>query len=205
MKNKLHQSQKAILEVLKKGQEDLSLRDIAEEIGLKSPNTVLYHIEQLEKKGYLRRNPLNPSDYIILKDPVKDITYINLYDGAAQCGPEGLLVQENVIDRIPLSTKTFGVSDKVFLLKARGDSMEPKIFENDLVLVLENSIPENNEMGIVIHDGEPKIKKIIKVGTKYVLESVNQKYPPEIIKEGDDFKIIGKVKNIIYFTDRKKE
>jgi repressor LexA len=204
MKEQLHKSQKSILEVLKRGQEDLSLRDIAEEIGVKSPNTVLYHIKQLENKGYLRRNPTNPSDYMILKDPVKDITYINLYDGAAQCGPDGLLVQENIIDRIPFSTKAFGISDKVFLLKARGDSMEPKIFENDLVLVLEDSIPENSEIGVVIHKDEPKIKKIIKVGKSYLLESLNTKYPPEIVKKGDDFQIIGKIKNIIHFTNRKE-
>jgi len=204
MKEKLHPKQKIILEILKRGQEDLSLRDIAEEIGVSSANTALYHIKQLEKKGYLRRNPANPADYIILKDPVKDITYVNLY-GMAQCGSDGLLVEENLIERIPLSTKAFGVSDRIFLLKARGDSMEPIIFENDLVLVLAQPKVERGEIGVVIHNHEPKIKKVIQVGRKYVLESINPKYSSEVVKKEDDFEVIGRVKNIIHFTGTKKE
>ncbi|MCD6226033.1 winged helix-turn-helix transcriptional regulator [bacterium] len=203
MKKELHQKQKAILEVLKRGEEGLSLRDIAEEIGVNSPNTVLYHMNQLEKKGYLRRDPVNPANYIILKDPIKDITYVNLY-GMAQCGPEGLLAEENIIDRIPLSTKTFGVSDQVFLVKARGDSMEPLIFENDLVLAFKQPDLETGEIGVVVHNDEPKIKKIIKIGKKYVLESLNSRYFPEEIKSEDSFQIIGKVKNIIHFANRKR-
>ena len=203
MKEKLHKKQKAILEILKRGEEDLSLRDIAEEIGVSSPNTVLYHINQLERKGYLRRNPTNPSDYVILRDPIKDITYINLY-GMAQCGPNGLLAEERVIDRVPFSTKTFGVSDQIFLVKARGDSMEPLIFEDDLVLALKQSDLETGEIGIVVHNNEPKIKKIIKIGKKYVLESLNPKYSPEEIKIEDSFQIVGKVKNIIHFTNRRR-
>jgi repressor LexA len=202
MNGALHSKQKAILEILKRGEENLSLRDIAEEIGVNSPNTVLHHIKQLEKKGYLRRDPVNPANYIILKDPIKDITYINLYETPAQCGSNGLLAEENVIDRIPLSTKTFGVSDRVFLVKARGDSMEPFIFENDLVLVLKQPDVESGEVGVVIHNNEPKIKKIIKVGRKYVLESLNPKYSPEVINTEDDFYIVGKVKSVIHFTGR---
>jgi len=201
-KEELHPKQKAILEVLKKGKEGLSLRDIAKEIGVSSPNTVLHHIGQLEKKGYLRRNPANPANYTILRDPIKDITYVNLY-GMAQCGSEGLLAEERVIDRIPLSTKTFGVSDQVFLVKARGSSMEPYIFGNDLVLVASQPEVEPGEIGMVIHNSEPKIKKIIQLGRKYILESLNPKYSLEIIQPNDDFRIVGKVKNVIHFANRK--
>lgn len=203
MKETLHPKQTGILEILKRGEESLSLRDIAEEIEVRSPNTVLYHIRQLEKKGYLRRDPANPANYIILRDPIKDITYVNLYS-MAQCGSDGLLAEERVIDRIPFSTRAFGVSDRVFLVKARGDSMEPFIVENDLVLSIIQSDIESGEIAVVIYNDEPKIKKIIKVEGKYVLESLNGKYPPEIIKEEDNFQIIGKVKNVIHFADRKK-
>ena len=71
MKTELHQKQAEILDILKQGEEGLSLRDIAEKIGVNSPNTVLHHIKQLEQKGYLRRNPANSADYIVLKDPIK--------------------------------------------------------------------------------------------------------------------------------------
>lgn len=177
----------------------MSLRDIAEKIGVNSPNTVLHHIKQLEQKGYLRRNPANTADYIVLKDPIKDITYINLY-GMAECGPNGLLAEDNVIDRVPFSTKTFGVSDQVFLVKARGRSMEPYILENDLVLSVKQPAVESGDIGVVVHNNEPKIKKVIKSDTEWILYSLNPKYEMETIKKDDDFAIIGKVKNIIHFT-----
>ena len=103
---KLHPKQESILEILKRGEEGLSLRDIAEEIGVSSPNTVLHHLKQLEK----------------------------------------------------------------------------------------------GEIGIIVHNNEPKIKKIIHGGRKFVLESINSKYAPEIIEKGKDFRVVGKVKIVIHFT-----
>lgn len=199
MKEKLHLKQKQIIEILKRGEENISLRDIAEEIGVNSANTVLHHIKQLEKKGYLRRDPSNPQNYSILKDPIKDLMYVNIYDGKAQCGPQGFLIDGNVIDRIPLSTKTFGVSDNIFLVKASGESMEPFILENDLVLVSRQDIVENGEIGVVVHNGMSKIKKIIKGEKETFLESLNSKYSTEIINRNDEFKIVGKVKSVIHF------
>lgn len=199
-KQKLHPKQKAILNLLKQSNETLSLRNMADEIGLSSPNTVLHHIRQLEDKGYLRRNPLDPQDFTILKDPIEDITYVNLY-GMAQCGPNGLLAEQNVIDRIPLSTKTFGVSDQVFLVKARGDSMEPYIYDKDLVLAVKHdNIILSGSIYVIVHNEEGKIKKIIQEDNKIFLESLNTKYPREQVKKHDDFLVSGSVKNIIHFT-----
>lgn len=199
-RQKLHSKQKAILNLLKKNNEALSLRDMADEVGLSSPNTVLHHIRQLEDKGYLRRNPVDPQDFTILKDPIEDITYVNLY-GMAQCGPNGLLAEQNVIDRVPLSTKTFGVSDQVFLVKARGDSMEPYIYDKDLVLAEKHDgIILSGSMYVVVHNEEGKIKRIIKDDNTIFLESLNPNYPREQVKKQDDFLISGNVKNIIHFT-----
>ncbi|MDA2936535.1 winged helix-turn-helix transcriptional regulator [Patescibacteria group bacterium AH-259-L05] len=199
-KQKLHPNQCAILNLLKQNHETLSLRDMADEIGLSSPNTVLHHIRQLEDKGYLRRNPLDPQDFTILKDPIEDITYVNLY-GMAQCGPNGLLAEQNVIDRIPLSTKTFGVSDQVFLVKARGDSMEPYIYDKDLVLAAKHDgIILSGSIYVVVHNEEGKIKRIVKASNTIFLESLNPKYPREEIRKDHDFHVAGSVKNIIHFT-----
>lgn len=199
-RQKLHPKQRSILNLLKKNNEGLSLRDMADEIGLSSPNTVLHHIRQLEDKGYLRRNPVDPQDFTILKDPIEDIIYVNLY-GMAQCGPHGLLAEHNVIDRIPLSTKTFGVSDQVFLVKARGDSMEPYIYDKDLVLAVKHDgIILSGSIYVVVHNEEGKIKRVVQDGNKIFLESLNPNYPREVIKKQDDFLISGNVKNIIHFT-----
>lgn len=185
--------------MLKRGVEGLSLRDIAREIGVRSPATVSHHIHQLEKKGYLRRNPSHSSEYTLLKDPVKDIVYVNLY-GLANCGPGGFLADENVIDRVPISTRLFGVSDSSFLVQARGDSMEPYISERDLVLVEQQPRVESNTIALVICGEEPKIKKVILAGNQVVLASLNPAYPPEVYGEMGTVTIVGKVKGVIRFV-----
>jgi len=199
MKGKLHPTQKAILKVLKRGVEGVSLRDIAREIGVRSPATVVYHLRQLEKRGYLRRNPASPSDYTLLKDPVKDIIYVNLY-GLASCGTNGFLAEENVLDRVPLSTRLFGVADRSFLVRARGDSMEPMISDRDLVLVERQPRVETNTIALVICGEEPRIKKLIYAGDQIVLASLNSRYSPEVYRKGEGIAIVGKVKSVIKFS-----
>ena len=199
MTSELHPKQAAILEILKRGVEGVSLREIGREIGVRSPATVSYHLRQLEKKGYLRRNPADPSDYFLLRDPVKDIVYVNLY-GLASCGPGGFLADGNVLDRVPLSTRLFGVTDQSFLVQARGDSMEPAISEGDLVLVDRQPRVETNAIALVICGEEPRIKKVVFVGDQIILASLNPAYPPEVYKRDEEFMIVGRVKSVIKFT-----
>src|SRR3989338_771739 len=98
---KLHKVQEKLLQILKRTVTDpLTIREMQNELGISSPSVVYHHIQQLEKKGYLRRNPINPKDYQILADsPDKKITYLNLY-GLATCGPDGSILNDDPIDRI---------------------------------------------------------------------------------------------------------
>src|SRR3546814_17783901 len=57
--------QREILEVIERYQRERgfppSVRDIGAEVGLTSPSTVHAHLGTLEKLGFLRRDPTNPS------------------------------------------------------------------------------------------------------------------------------------------------
>ncbi len=136
---KLHPTQEKIIAFINKNGgniENLPLRDIGESIGVgRQPQVIAHHIQQLEKKGYLRRDPANKNRITTLEAPITEVAYIDLY-GMAQCGPDGFFAEDCVLDRIPLPTRTFGISDprKYFLVTARGKSMEPMIREGDLVL-----------------------------------------------------------------------
>ncbi|MFA6281640.1 MAG: HTH domain-containing protein, partial [Candidatus Omnitrophota bacterium] len=105
----LHHTQKKLLELLKQNiTEPLTIRELQSALDISSTSIVHHHMEQLEKKGYLRRNPSNPKDYQILADsPEKTITYINLY-GLAQCGPKGSILDGIPVDRIPIASKILG-------------------------------------------------------------------------------------------------
>ena len=205
---KIHDNQKKILEFLHKRKgniENISLREIGESIGLGNkdeinPQIIAHHLRTLENKGYIIREDPFRKIFIILKEPIDDVVYINLYSTTAQCGPDGVFGEDNIQEKIPLHSKTFGISnaDDYFLIKARGDSMEPMIHNEDLVLVRTQNQVDNNQIGVVVHEGIPKIKKIAKIGKKYALVSLNnQRYSNEEIEENTDIRVVGLVKSII--------
>ncbi len=197
---KLSTSQKELLDILSKHKNDpLTIREIQELLGISSTSVVAHHIKQLEKKGLLKRNPTNPRDYILIneEDGMK-ITYLNLY-GMAQCGPKGSILEGNPIDKIAISSELvkFPISD-VFLVKAKGDSMAPKINNGDIVFVRKSNIPENGNIVLCVNDGEVLIKKFSTDGKNVVLTSINsEKYPSFVAKE--NFKVEGIVNGVLTY------
>lgn len=201
--NILHPIQKKLLDYLKQegDLEGLTLRELGEIIGVKHPFKVAYHLERLQEKGYLRVNPSNSNDYEVLKDPIEDVAYVNLYEMPAHCGKgEPLLMEERVIKRIPISTKEFGVNANAFLVQAKGDSMEPKIHHGDYVLgQSQPDVTFQGQTAIVVHNDVPKIKRVNKVGKRYILVSLNPSYSDQLVLTRDKFKIVGIVKGVIHF------
>lgn len=84
---------------------------------------------------------------------------------------------------------------KVGAFIVKGDSMEPRIFEGDLVAVKLDIVIENGQPGVFFYNGDTivKIFRPLPDG-RIILESLNyNKYSPIQIQEHDDFHIIGKV------------
>lgn len=172
----LHKTQQDLLNLLKETQDNpLSIREIQERLSISSPSLAHHHIVQLEKKGYLKRNPANPADYQILADePERKIAYLNLY-GMARCGPEGSILSGDPIDRIPIPTALLSfASADAFLVKARGNSMTPRINDGDLVIAKRAFELVDNQTVVCVNDGDVMIKKIhLKDDRNIVLTSLN--------------------------------
>jgi len=177
----------------------LTIREIQDILKLSSPSVAHHHIRQLERKGYLKRNPDNPKDYRILTDPEKPITRLNLY-GMAQCGPNGSILDGNPIDRIPVASRLISFpAEDAFLVKAKGDSMEPVIMAGDLVITKNSNQANSGEIIVGVNDSMVIIKKYIIENRQIVLHSQNEaKYAP-IIAEKEHFRIEGIVKGIIRY------
>lgn len=88
-------------------------------------------------------------------------------------------------------------NDTVFALKLKGDSMEPRMTEGDVVIVKKQSDVTSGEIAIVMVDGEATCKKVVKHSDGMVLISNNLKYAPMFfsVKDIDDknITILGKV------------
>ena len=198
MKDKsLHPVQNRLLKLLAKNSEDpLTVRELQDALDVSSTSVVAHHMLQLEKKGYLKRNPYNSKDYQIMEGgPENPVAHLNLY-GLAACGPAGSLLDGDPVDRIPISSKLldFPAFD-AFMVKAKGKSMEPKIFDGDLVIARKTSRQENGKLYVCVNNGEALIKKFLVDGKNKILHSFNPDFPPFIAAK--DFRIEGEVKGII--------
>ena len=198
MTEKLHSIQQKLLELLEKNSEEpLTIREMQNIVGATSTSVITHHISQREKKGYIKKNPYNPRDFQILKTPEKEIAYLNLY-GLAACGPTGSVLEGDPIDRIAVSTRFIPFSSShAFMVKAKGNSMLPKINSGDFVIAKKASKAEDGEIVVCVNNGEALIKKIkIENGGKgIILVSFNSEYQPFLAAK--DLKIEGVVKGII--------
>ena len=200
MGRQLHEKQKALLNLLKATFDNpLTVRELQEELDISSPSLVYHHIVQLEKKGYLKRNPGNPKDYQILSEPERMIIYLNLY-GMAECGPNGHILDGDPIDRIPLASRIINFpSTEAFIVKAKGNSMEPRISEGDLVIAKKSPSAESGDTVVCVYKGMALIKKLFLQDGKIILHSENYEIYPPIIADQEDVNVEGVVKNIIKY------
>ncbi len=176
----------------------ISVRGIAGELDL-SPSLVSYTIKQFEKRGIIKRNIYDPKEYNIILAPQPKVFYANLIE--ARCGANGMLNEENVLEKVPIATGQFSIvnPDRVILVKAVGDSMEPKIFEDDMVLTekITESNPQDGRIYLVINDNEALIKKYVRLNSHSALVSLNPSYNPIPITEDLGTRFIAEVKGII--------
>lgn len=199
--NNLHKNQVLLLRILEQNIESpLTIRDIQNELGFSSPSVVAHHIQQLEKKGYLKRNQSNPKDYQIFTNPDNPIVYLNQY-GNAQCGPNGSILDGNPIDKIPIASRLLKFpANEGFIVSAKGNSMYPQINEGDLVIAQKSHIANDGETIVCVLGEQVLIKKFFKQNEHITLISTNnENYSPIIIVD-DYFKIVGIVKNIIKYN-----
>ena len=199
MKEKqLHQTQERLLEILIKNSDKLlTIREMQFMLGISSTSGVVRHLAQLEKNGFLKRNPYNPRDYQVLNQgPEKEIAWLNLY-GLAQCGQKGTFLDDTPIDRIPIATRLLSFpSSEAFLVKAKGDSMLPKINEGDFVIGRRIANLGAFPLIICVNNGEALIKKVQKDGDSIILSSLNPVHTP-FLASLEDFKIVGEVRGVI--------
>lgn len=195
---RLHPAQEKLIEILSRNSDEpLTVRELQDLIGASSTSVVAHHMAQLEKKGYLKKNPYNSKDYQILKSPDKEIAYLNLY-GLATCGPNASVLDGNPIDRVPVSTKFLSFSSSnAFMVKAKGDSMLPRISNGDFVIIEKTNKADNGTMALCVNDEKVMIKKIKQNSKKdqVILVSLNSEYEPFLA--ADDFRVEGVVRGVI--------
>jgi repressor LexA len=199
---KLHTKQKELIELLKTNSNNpLSIKDISKALEIESPGVLYHHLRQLEKKGFLKRNPNNSKDYVVLDSPENSVIYIAKY-GMAQCGPSGSILEESPIEHVAIASSLIRFpASEAFIVEAKGDSMEPKIKNGDIIIARKHITPVHGDIIVCVHNLEAKIKKFSQINGVVSLVSENHnKYHPVNITEEGELRIEGVVKNILNYS-----
>ncbi|SCF37966.1 SOS-response transcriptional repressor, LexA [Micromonospora purpureochromogenes] len=176
-----------------------SVREIGEAVGLVSPSSVAYQLKELEKKGFLRRDPNRPRavDVRAPSDAVDDElsrsqrptpAYVPMLGRIAAGGP--ILAEQAVEDIFPLPRELVGEGE-VFMLQVKGDSMlDAAICDGDWVVVRQQPTADSGEIVAAMLDGEATVKTYRRRDGHVWLMPQNPAFDPI---PGDDATIMGRV------------
>ena len=187
-----------------------SVREIGLAVGLQSSSTVHGHLNQLQSKGYIMRDPTKPRAIMILKDTegnpflneenssfdssdettehFDEMVNLPLIGTVAAGSP--ILAEENLEDTISFPMR-FIRHDDAFMLKIKGDSMiNAGIFDGDYIIVAPQPTAANGEIVVAMLDGEATCKTFYREKDCIRLQPENDSMKPIYTK---DASIIGKV------------
>ena len=166
-----------------------TVREICDNLEIKSTSTVHKDIESLVRQGFLIKDPSKPRALMVVADPKEKSQYAERTDivdipmvGRVAAGTP-ILAEENVEDTFPLPARFMGKGTN-FMLTVRGDSMiEAGIFDGDYILI----------------DGfeiEATVKTFYNEGDHIRLQPENPSMSPIIV---NDVTILGKVKGVFRY------
>lgn len=199
--SKINSTQAQLLNILRNRSNSYTLDELASLLSLSNKSSVHYNIRELIKKGFLKVNPANPSDYIVLDLQDNGMLYLPLYSGA-KCGPDGKFISDLDTSEIPIPSRLFSFdTSHALAIRTEGNSMEPKIPEGAVVIVNKN---ENeyvaNQPFLAIVNNMPLIKIVFDPGITidhFILSSYNPEFAPFLAAKQDTI-LIGRVRGIIH-------
>ena len=166
-----------------------SVREIGFSVGLGSPSTVHSHLNTLERRGFISREP-GKTRAITLMRKHEDAGIPIL--GTVAAG-EPILAVEDAIGYIKYGD--LKDPDQYFALRIKGESMiGAGILDGDTVIVKKQDLADAGSIVIALLDDEATCKRLARKNGRVWLMPENDDYDPI---PGDDAKILGKVSAMI--------
>jgi repressor LexA len=182
-----------------------TVREIGEAVGLASPSTVHAHLANLERAGYLKRDPTKPRALEVVhraRTPVSapvqvaEAHRLPLVGEIAAGGP--LLAEQNIEDYVgvpaPLSS-----GGEEFLLRVKGESMiDAGILPGDYVVVQRQQTARDGDVVVALagdDEGadEATVKRFFRENGRIRLQPENSALEPLF---PDHVQILGKVTGV---------
>lgn len=190
--NKQEQILEYIKQVLRAKGYPPSVREICTAVDLSSTSTVHSHLNTLEKKGYIKRDPTKPRTIEVideahdwLKDHVSAVPLV----GKVTAG-EPILAVENIEEYFPLPNHMTRNKD-IYMLKVSGTSMiNAGILDGDQIIVRQQDFADNGDIVVALLGDDVTVKRFFKEKDYIRLQPENDTMAPICSKE---VIILGKV------------
>lgn len=177
-----------------------SVREIGKAVGLSSTSSVQFHVDALEKKGYIRKDPLKMRAMEVLKwndedllpssanMPAQEMVDIPII-GKINAGLPAL-AEENIEEYFPVPLNFVNSNKQLFMLRVNGESMiEVGIEDSDLLIIEENKTARNGDIVVALIDEEATVKTFYRETNRFRLQPENHLMQPIY---SDHVEILGK-------------
>ena len=177
-----------------------SVREIGEAVGLASSSTVHGHLNRLESKGLIRRDPTKPRAIEILdQDNIskQGVMHVPLVGKVTAGLP--ITAIENIEEYFPIPDYYGTSDDHIFMLEIMGESMiEAGILDGDYVIVKQQATANNGDVIVAMtEENEATVKRFYKEDGFFRLQPENSSMEPIIVESVSVLgKVIGLYRNV---------
>jgi len=174
-----------------------TVREIGEAVGLTSSSSVHSQLENLQRKGYLTKDPTKPR--AIGESGVDRGVQVPLVGRIAAGSPT--MAEQQVESMLAVPSEFTGRTGEHFALRVAGDSMTGAgIDDGDVVLVRQQDDCDDGDIVAVIQPGpaedEATVKRLRREDGRVVLIPENPRLEPFELAEGG--RVLGKVVSVLH-------
>ena len=176
-----------------------TLREIAEETGIRGISAIKGHIDRLVSKGLLVRERGARSLTLPRPAPSAPLVEVPILGQVAAGLP--LLAEENLSGHLSVDP-SWVRKGSVFFLKVHGESMKgAAILDGDHVLVRCQETADNGQIVVAMIDGETTVKRLRQRGEELSLLPENPDFPEIPVGKERSFRIVGLVVGVFRLID----
>ena len=151
-------------------------------------------VNQLVRKGYLRRERRKARGLVVVREPEEEISRLAAIPlvGQVKAGLP-VLAEENRTGEV-LVEGSIAKRGRCFALNVSGDSMkDAAICPGDVVIVRQQPVAETGDVVVALVDGEATLKRLFIQGDRIELRPENKEYRPIVVGSDTELQILGKV------------
>lgn len=166
-----------------------AVREICKGLDLSSPATVQAHLNELVKKGYIKKTEskfrtielLVDNEFIERNEAHEDVVSVPLL-GKISCG-NPIEAIENPDEFFTLPASLIPARESIFTLKCQGDSMiNVGIYDKDIVIIQKQNVARNGDIVAAMTDeGKVTLKTFYKETDHIRLQPENDTMSPIIV------------------------